>query len=98
MSLELALHNEKLHSLCRSHNIARIVKCRGFGWAEHVARTGLQRMNTQFWWVNLLENRDRGEKATLRWILGTEIVREGGGGTDPYSCPVAAFGMSDVDC
>jgi hypothetical protein len=55
-------------------------------------------MNTQFWWVNLLENRDRGEKATLRWILGTEIVREGGGGTDPYSCPVAAFGMSDVDC
>ena len=32
------LHNEKLHSLYRSHNIVRVIRSRRFRWAGHVAR------------------------------------------------------------
>ena len=32
------LHNEELHSLCRSHNIVRAMKSRRLRWAGHVAR------------------------------------------------------------
>ena len=32
------LHNEELHSLCRSPNIVREIKSRRLGWAVHVAR------------------------------------------------------------
>ena len=32
------LHNEELHSLYRSPNIARVIKSRRLRWAEHVAR------------------------------------------------------------
>ena len=32
------LHNEELHSLCRSSNIVRVNKSRRLRWAGHVAR------------------------------------------------------------
>ena len=32
------LHNEELHSLYRSPNIARVIKSRRLRWAEHVNR------------------------------------------------------------
>ena len=32
------LHNEELHNLYRSSNIARVIKSRGLRWAGHVAR------------------------------------------------------------
>ena len=32
------LHNEELHSLFRSPNIVRVIKCRRLRWAGHVAR------------------------------------------------------------
>ena len=32
------LHNEKLHSLYRSHNIIREIKSRRLRWAGHIAR------------------------------------------------------------
>ena len=32
------LPNEKLHSLCRSPNIVRVIKYRRLRWAAHVAR------------------------------------------------------------
>ena len=32
------LHNEELHSLYRSPNIIRVIKCRRLTWAGHVAR------------------------------------------------------------
>ena len=32
------LHNEELHSLNRSPNIARVIKSRRLRWTEHVAR------------------------------------------------------------
>ena len=32
------LHNEELHSLYRSPNIVRVIKCRRLRWAGHVAR------------------------------------------------------------
>ena len=32
------LHNEKLHNLYRSANIARVIKPRRLRWAGHVAR------------------------------------------------------------
>ena len=33
------LHNEEIHSLYRSPNIVRVIKCRRLRWAGHVART-----------------------------------------------------------
>ena len=35
--MEKAPH-EELHSLCRSHNIVRVIKSRRLRWAGHVAR------------------------------------------------------------
>ena len=32
------LHNEELHSLCRSPNLVRMIKSRRLRWAGHVAR------------------------------------------------------------
>ena len=32
------LHNEELHSLCRSPNIVRVIKSRRLRWAGHVVR------------------------------------------------------------
>ena len=32
------LHNEELHSLYRSPNIAKVIKSRRLRWADHVAR------------------------------------------------------------
>ena len=32
------LHNEELHSLYRSPNIVRVIKCRRLRWAGHIAR------------------------------------------------------------
>ena len=32
------LHNEELHSMCRSPSIIRIIKSRRFKWTGHVAR------------------------------------------------------------
>ena len=32
------LHNEELHSLCRSSNIIRVIKSRRLRWVGHVAR------------------------------------------------------------
>jgi hypothetical protein len=34
------LHNEKLHNLCGSPNIVRVIKSRKMRWAGHVARMG----------------------------------------------------------
>jgi hypothetical protein len=34
------LHNDKLHSLCSSPNIVRVIKSRRMRWAGHVARMG----------------------------------------------------------
>jgi hypothetical protein len=34
------LHNDKLHSLCTSPNIVRVIKSRRMRWAGHVARMG----------------------------------------------------------
>jgi hypothetical protein len=33
------LHNEKLHNLCTSSNIIRMIKLRKMAWAEHAAGT-----------------------------------------------------------
>ena len=40
------LHNEKLHSLYRSPNIVRVIKCRRLRWAGHVARMEEYRKDT----------------------------------------------------
>jgi hypothetical protein len=34
------LYNEELNDLYSSPNIIRVIKSRGMGWAEHVARMG----------------------------------------------------------
>jgi hypothetical protein len=34
------LHNEKLHNLCSSPNIIRMIMSRKMRWAGHVARMG----------------------------------------------------------
>jgi len=34
------LHNEKLHNLCASSNIIRVIRSRRMRWAGHVARVG----------------------------------------------------------
>jgi hypothetical protein len=34
------LHNEKLHDLCSSSTIVRVMKSRRMRWARHVARMG----------------------------------------------------------
>ena len=39
------LHNEELHSLYRSPNIARVIKSRRLRWARHVARMKEGRSN-----------------------------------------------------
>jgi hypothetical protein len=37
------LHNEELHNLYSQSNIIRVMKSRGMGWVEHVARMGAMR-------------------------------------------------------
>jgi hypothetical protein len=34
------LRNEELHDLNSSHNIVRVIKSKGMGWAGHIARMG----------------------------------------------------------
>jgi len=41
-----------------SPNTARTVKPRRLRWVGRVAKMGIQRMHTKFWWENLLENVD----------------------------------------
>ena len=36
--MERRPHNEKLHILCRSPNIVRVIKSRKLGWTVHAAR------------------------------------------------------------
>jgi hypothetical protein len=48
------LHNEKVHSLCSSLSIIRMIKLRRMGWAGHVALMGIRRMHMGYKWLYLL--------------------------------------------
>jgi hypothetical protein len=39
----IKLHNEKLHNLCSSPNIIRMIKSKRMKWAGHVPRMGEER-------------------------------------------------------
>ena len=41
-------HNEELHSLYRSHNIVKVIKCRRLRWAGHVGRMEEGRVLSKF--------------------------------------------------
>jgi hypothetical protein len=44
------VHNDELHDLYSSPNIARVIKSRRMRWAEHVAcKGGREKMFTGFW-------------------------------------------------
>jgi hypothetical protein len=47
------LHNEELNDLYSSPNTVRVIKSRGMGSAEHIARLGEGRGCKWFWWENL---------------------------------------------
>jgi hypothetical protein len=49
------LHNEELHALYSSPNIARAIKSRRMRWAGNVARMGRGEACAGFWWGNLRE-------------------------------------------
>jgi hypothetical protein len=68
------LHNEELHNLYSLPDIIRISKSRNMKWAGYVARMGLRRMHTGFWWESQkgrdrYEDLDVGERIKRRWIL-----------------------------
>jgi hypothetical protein len=42
------LHNEELYALYSSPNIIRVIKSRRLRWAGHVARMGIEDVNTGF--------------------------------------------------
>jgi hypothetical protein len=67
------LHNEELHNLYITPNIARVIKLRRMRWVEHVARMGETRQN--FSRKNQrgrehLEDLGVNGKIILEWILG----------------------------
>ena len=61
------LHNEELHSLCRSPNIFRVIKSRRLKFTDHVGRMEKKvGVLSKFKLVNLHEKRPRG-RIKLRW-------------------------------
>jgi hypothetical protein len=44
------LHNEKFNNLYSSPNITRVIEAERIRWAGHVARMGLGKVYTGFWW------------------------------------------------
>jgi hypothetical protein len=70
------LHNDGLHSLYSSPNIARVIKSRRMRWAGHVARTGEGRGVYRVFWLGAPKVRDHwedlgvGGRITLSWTLG----------------------------
>jgi hypothetical protein len=68
------LHNEEVHKPYSSPDIIRVIKSRRMRWARHVARMGIGKAYTGFWWGNLRE-RDHLEdtgvdgRIILRWIF-----------------------------
>jgi hypothetical protein len=68
------LHNEELHYLYSSPNIARVIKSRRMKWAGNVARMGEEGCIVEFWWGNLRERDHWGDpgvdgRIILRWIF-----------------------------
>ena len=55
-------HNEKLHSLCRSPNIVRVIRFRRLRWAGHVARMEEGRSA-----LNILTDTAAGKRPRRRW-------------------------------
>jgi hypothetical protein len=50
------VHNEKLHNLCPSPSIIRIIKSRRMKWAGHVARMARRGMHIGYWWESQKES------------------------------------------
>jgi hypothetical protein len=69
------LHNDELHNLYSSPNIATVIKSRRMRWAGYVARMGREEVFTGFW-LGGPKARDHWEdlgvcgRITLRWTLG----------------------------
>ena len=89
------LHNEELNDLYWSHNNVWVIKSRRMRWTGHVARRGIEEVNTGFWWGNLREGDHLEEpgvdgRIILRWVfmkwgvgiwtgLGWPRIETGGG-------------------
>ena len=68
------LHNEELHSLYRSPNIVRVIKCRRLRWARHVARmeeglSSFKILTSTHAGKILLEGVDVDGRTILEWAL-----------------------------
>ena len=67
------LHHEELNDLYCSPNTVRLIKSRRMRWAGHVARMGVRKAYTGFWWGNLGERdylRDtKVDGRIIRWVL-----------------------------
>jgi hypothetical protein len=44
------LYNEELNDLYSSPNITQVIEAKRIRWAGHVARMGIGKVYTEFWW------------------------------------------------
>jgi len=68
------LHDEELNDLYCSLKVVRVIKSRRMRWVGHVARMVIREAYSGFWWGNLMERGQFGEKGIdgkiiLRWIF-----------------------------
>jgi hypothetical protein len=70
------LHNEQLHDLYSSPNIARVIKLRRIRRSGHVARMGRREAFIRFWWGNLKETAHWGDSGVDGRILLRCIFRK----------------------
>jgi hypothetical protein len=70
------LHNEELHDLYPSPNIAQVIKPRIMRWAGHVARMWRREACVGFWWGNLRERDHWGDPSVDGRIILGRIFRK----------------------
>ena len=68
------LHSEELNDLYRSPNILRVIKSRRMRWEGHVARMGVGKAYSGFWWGNMRERDHLADpgidgRIILKWIF-----------------------------
>jgi len=76
------LHNEELRDLYCSPNIIGVIKSRRTRWVGHVARMGLTKILTGFWWGELRERDHLQDLGIEERNCFTRSVRGGGGRND----------------
>ena len=76
------LHNEELNDLYCSPNIVRAVKSRGMSWTGHVAGKGDRRGFAAFWWGNLRERDNLGDRRRWEDNIKMDHQEVGCGGVD----------------